>query len=132
MSEIERTMPPAFSSPTAWNGPSIVSSPTSAVIDQALCHVGSQFYAEIETSKATIIAKTSGSNATTRRPKDESCGDAVLEKYLQTVSRVEILCLGIQTTRSSRVFDHHLIRKIDELLLLIEVVPVEEALSLSS
>jgi hypothetical protein len=101
----------------------------SAVNDQALAHIGAQFYCENEISSKANVAKASGPAANIQELKDSSLVYEALDKYLQTADRTEILCLGICSSRSARVFDRRLICMIDGVLLQIERPATETALS---
>jgi hypothetical protein len=108
--------------------------PISVTTDELLSHIGAQFYRSIETSKAAIAATASSSAALTRRPNDASSHRTVLEKYLQTANRTEVLFLGARSSRSSRVFDNHLISTMDKSLLQFEAnnTATPEAISASA
>jgi hypothetical protein len=119
-------MPSQNTAPVFSNVTSTVPISISAGTDQALFHVGAQFYAPHESPKLVNIAKASGSSSTSQKHKFTSASHKVLETYLQVASRTEILCLGIQSPHSSRVFDNLLICAIDALLLQIESRAVDE------
>ena len=92
-------------------------------------HVGTQFYPAKSSPKLANVPKASGSPAsvTTQTQNQPSTFQETLRRYLRTVNRTEILCLGIQSPHSSRVFDNDLICAIDELLLQIEVKLISDA-----
>jgi hypothetical protein len=108
------------------NGASIIPLSTSSVTDQALSHVGAQFYAGTEISKMAVIPKASGSAATSQRAGSIASHNRMLDKYLQSANRAEILCLGMQSPRSDRAFHNRLIAMIDGLLLQIEATVTQE------
>jgi hypothetical protein len=108
------------------NGASIIPLSTSPVTDQALSHVGAQFYAGTEISRMTVIPKASGSAAASQKAKSMASHNTVLDKYLQSANRAEILCLGIQSPRSDRAFHNRLIAMIDGLLLQIAATVTQE------
>jgi hypothetical protein len=108
--------------------------PVYAATDVVLSHIGAQFYRNTETPKTAVTATASSLDALNRRPNDAVSHRTVLEKYLQTADRTEVLCLGMQSSRSSRVFDNRLISTMDTLLLQIEAnaSASREAISLRS
>lgn len=122
-------MSPAIHFLSPSNGPSTAALPISATTDEAFFHVGAQFYGRIETPKTAVVVTASSSTAHTRKPKVTSSHSTLLEQYLQTANRTEYLCLGMQSSRSSRVFDNRLIFTMDTLLLQIGANATHKAIS---
>lgn len=109
----------------------IMSLPTLGPTDLELFYVGAQFFASSETSKPAIGAKVASSTAKICKHAVTPPRDTVLESYLQTVNRSELLSLGMQSSHSSQYFDNRLRLLIDELLLYIRDIahggsPVDE------
>jgi len=113
-----------MSSQMAFLSPSNVANtaalPIYVTTDVVLSHIGAQFYRNNENSEKAVAATTSSSAALHRRPNDASSHRTVLDKYLQTADRTEVLRSGTQSSRSSRGFDSRLISTMDTLLVQIE------------
>lgn len=93
--------------------------------DQALAHIGAQFYPGTAASKAAPVAKASRFQTKTAMPEGTSSRSTMLEKYLHNADRMEIFSLGLHSPRSSRYFDGRLILLIDGNLVHFEAMDLE-------
>ena len=121
-------MPPASSPPVTGEGANLVSTSIYANTHPALAHVGAQFHQENRTSKILRISRVIGSVHDTTNLKDRSFCQNTIDRYLHSVDKIEILCVGMQTSQSARLFDQHLIHMIDDLLLQLEATATQRAI----
>lgn len=115
-----RTMPPALSIPNFTDDVSTMSSPISGPTDLLLLHVGAQFAAPfaagIENLEPAVDPVSVDFMAPTWKQKVISPGHTVLEGYLKTVNRSELLCLGLHSARCCQIFNDRLAVKTERLL----------------
>lgn len=120
-------MPPRTLAPMLDSASSTIPTPFPAGIEEIISQMGAQFYTLNGSQKFANVTKPSDSAPTTQDYKRLLSSRKMLDLYLQTASRTEILCLGIQSPHSSRVFDKELIRIIDAILLRIDFKAPKEA-----
>ncbi len=113
-------MPPASSSPVVGEGTNFLSTSVAAITHPTLVHVGAQFHQESGVPKAPRLSRYLGSVDGSTNLTDKSSCQNNIERYLQSADKIEIMCVGMQTSQSARLFYQHLIRIIDELLLQLE------------
>jgi hypothetical protein len=97
-------------------------------IAEGVIQVGAQFHDGNESSNPASVGKASGPTANIPKPKGIYSSRKVLERYLKTAERTEILLLGRQSCRMSRAFDNHLITKIDGILTQVEASDMKNML----
>lgn len=127
---VRRVMSLTNASLVPSEGASIAAVSISAVIHPTLSYIGAQFHGDNEPPNKASVTKASDSIANAQKPIDTSFCHKMLEKYLKTVDRSEILRIGKQTSHSSRAFHHHLICTIDRTLLQLETSTIEEIVTI--
>lgn len=113
-------MSPASSSPVVSEGANLLSTSVSAITHPALVHVGAQFHQDNGVQRILHISRIPGAVDEDRYFKDKSPRQSTVERYLHSADKIEILCVGMQTSQYARLFDQRLIRTVDKLLLQVE------------
>jgi hypothetical protein len=102
------------------HGSRALHSPASGVITSPeLAHVGAQFYSKAmgAVKQSSTATKPTQPSLDVPDPLDSNDNLFELARYLETGDRLEVLGLGLQSSRKSRAFDRSLIAMMDSTLL---------------